>query len=87
MAGIAAAKVMMTDYNDGAFWQPTGFHKDYFQPHVSTLIGFFNPGLLSSRLSDPLAFGRSDLVISSVELFFLPSIFLVTQRGGVEWCS
>jgi len=80
MAGIAAGKVMMTDYHDGAFGRSAGFHRDSFQPNVSTPIAFFNLGLLSSRLSDPLAFGRTDLVISSLEFSFL-SIFLATQMG------
>lgn len=69
MAAIAAGKVMMTDNHDGAFWRSAGFHTDSSQPNVSTPIAFFNLGLLSSRLSDPLAFGRTDLVISSLEFF------------------
>lgn len=81
MAGIAAGKVMMTDNHDGAFWRLACFHTDSSQPNVSTPIAFFNLGLLSSRLSDPLAFGRTDLVISSLEFFFFFSIFLATQMG------
>lgn len=80
MAGIAVGRVMMTDNHDGASWRSAGFHTDSSQPNVSTPIAFFNLGLLSSRLSDPLAFGRTDLVISSLEFFFL-LIFLATQMG------
>lgn len=85
MAGIVAGKVMMTDYHEGAFWLPVGFHTDSYQPHVSTLIAFFNLGLLSSRLSDPSEFGRSDLVISSRVFFFL--LFSWQLKGGFAWCS
>lgn len=83
MAGIAAGKVMTTDYHDGAFWRSSGFHTDSSSPNVSTKIPFSYPGLLSSRLSDPLAFGRTDLVISSPEFFFL-FCFPGNSNGGLQ---
>lgn len=83
MAGIAAGKVMMIDIHDGAFWRSADFHTDSSQPNVSTPIAFFNMGLLSSKLSDPLAFGRTDLITSSLELFSLFYRQTHSYRTGV----
>lgn len=60
---------------------------DSSQLNVST-IAFFNMGLLSSRPSDPLAFGRTHLVTSSLEFDFLSSIFLAASyffEWGFAW--
>lgn len=92
MAAIAAGRVMMTDIHDGAFWWSADFQTDSSQPNVSTTIAFFNMGLLSSRLSDPLAFGRTDLIISSLEFlffsffFFFFAIFLANSFSRMGFC-
>ena len=89
MAAIAAGRVMMTDIYDGAFWRSADFQTDSSQPSVSTTIAFFNMGLLSSRLSDPLAFGRTDLIISSLGgflfFFFSFSSLFSWQTHSHEW--
>lgn len=83
MAGIAAGKVMMTDYHDGAFWRPAGFHTDSSQPHVSTLIAFFNLGLLSSRLSIHWRLGGL-ILLSALWGYFSSFYFPGNSMGGLH---